>query len=394
MENSFDALESDSNSYRAFKKLKQYNEKLEARKAKASEHGLSVSTNVVPIKRSADILQPGEYTDFVRAVFQELPPGIICDNWYKGRLYHLYGLNGPSQRAEAIVCLSHYLFYGDPSRNIPALGYGYEQKRQWAITKFLSARHNGQSKEINKGSSDALAQVSRAASWTPAHIESGKKIKYTKEQPIAWLKANDNRKKDARSRIQQAHDLLKKQQRSFTTVVLQEMAQCSRDTLYKHQDIWRATYEDRKDYSDLASGFFANCTGEYNDVVGADSSKIMPPSTSGSENTPTGLLAARRIAYEISTRSKRDIQKARKENAKSRKDFYDKWAIEVAELIKPPPQSLSLEKIKALLVLLAHYLSLAPTKEDEEQLVLHMAELKKEMGARIESCPLFIPDSG
>jgi hypothetical protein len=73
------------------------------------------------------------------------------ENWHKGRTFHKDGLTGPSQRAEAIFCLGHYFFYGDPSRNLPALGYGFEEERNWAIKEYLEARHNGYSVDINRG---------------------------------------------------------------------------------------------------------------------------------------------------------------------------------------------------------------------------------------------------
>jgi hypothetical protein len=67
--------------------------------------------------------------------------------------------------------------------------------------------------------------------------------------------------------------------------------------LYKHSDIWR------QDYEDLAAGFFAICTDEYNAVVEAAPSESKPPSTVSQKITPPGLLAARRIIYEMSMRA-------------------------------------------------------------------------------------------
>lgn len=280
-----DALEADANSYASFRQLKAHVQELETRRAKATALALDrTGSNVVPLRRAANALPPAEFGDFVAAVFGHLPPGIIADNWYRGRLFHLNGLSGPSQRAEAIICVGHYFFYGDPSRNLPALGYGYEQEREWALHQFLSARHNGQSKDINGGHLDALAQVERAAHWRPSHRKDHEPNKYSPARPISWIRENTNRKKDARQRIQDALDGLKKLQRAFTTVELQEAADCSRMTLYKHQDIWRAVYEDRKAYRDLSAGFFAICTHEYNVAVGADSSKI-------EESAPTSRAA-------------------------------------------------------------------------------------------------------
>lgn len=98
-----DVLDGDANSYAAFRQLKTYNEQLEKRRASAVAHGRGEpASNVVPIRRTEKPVDTGEFSDFVQAVFHRLPPGIIVDNWYKGRLYHLNGLNGPSQRAESI----------------------------------------------------------------------------------------------------------------------------------------------------------------------------------------------------------------------------------------------------------------------------------------------------
>jgi hypothetical protein len=384
-----DALDADANSFADFKHLKAYAQQLDASKSKANNHGSGTASNVLPLRRSEETLKPSEFASFVESVFGRLPPGIIADNWYKGRLYHLYGLAGPSQRAEAITTVGHYFFYGDPSRNLPPLGYGYEQERDWALNKFLSAKHNGQSKDINEGRADAMAQIERAANWRPQRAKLSEPKKYSAERPIAWIRGNENRKKSARQRIQSALDDLKKQQRVFTTVELQEKAECSRRTLYDHQDIWRAVYEDRKNYRDLSSGFFANCTGEYNDAVGAAPAESKPPSASLSKNVPPGLLAARRIAYEISMRRDRDIQKDL--NA-SRKAAHS-WTAEVDSLTSADLPSLAIQKLRALLAILLHYLSIAPCKEDEESLHAYVSRLREELNARSEN-PHPAPDSG
>ena len=103
----------------------------------------------------------------VETVFGVLPPGMDAETWLKGRHYHLQGLTGPSQRADAIFCLNHYLFYGDPQRELPALGYGYAKERRWTVERILTNGHNGHSKDINRGRPDALAQIERAAEWLP-----------------------------------------------------------------------------------------------------------------------------------------------------------------------------------------------------------------------------------
>lgn len=263
-----DVLDGDANSYAAFRQLKTYNEQLEKRRTTAVARGRGEpASNVVPIRRTEKPVDTGEFSDFVQAVFHRLPPGIIVDNWYKGRLYHLNGLNGPSQRAESIECVGHYLFYGDPSRELPALGYGYEQERQWAIEEYLKAKNNGQSYDINRGRADAFAQVERAANWRPAHKKGQDPSKYSPVVPISWVRENANRKADARKRISNALDGLKERQEKFTTEELRKEAKCSKETLYNHKDIWH------KDYEDLAESLFAISTDEYNVVVGAGDRK-------------------------------------------------------------------------------------------------------------------------
>jgi len=371
-----DVLDGDANSYAAFRQLKTYNEQLEKRRASAVAHGRGEpASNVVPIRRTEKPVDTGEFSDFVQAVFHRLPPGIIVDNWYKGRLYHLNGLNGPSQRAESIECVGHYLFYGDPSRDLPALGYGYEKERQWAIEEYLKARNNGQSYDINRGRADAFAQVERAANWRPAHKKGDEPQKYSPVVPISWVRENANRKADARKRISNALDGLKERQEKFTTEELRKEAKCSKETLYNHKDIWH------KDYEDLAEGFFAASTDEYNDVVGAGSTQTQPPTTSLDPNMPPGRLAARRIAYEISMRSQRDKRQALKTAATSQDESESTWQDEVTRLTQKEPSTLSIPEIKVLLVILAVYLSTAPDYDSQAALQAYLSELKEQLNA-------------
>jgi hypothetical protein len=379
-----DVLGGDANPYAAFRQLKSYLQELESRKTAAVAHGLAAAgSNVVPIRRTEKTLQPGEFTDFVRGVFHKLPPGIIVDNWYKGRLFHLNGLTGPSQRAEAIECVGHYLFYGDPSRDLPAMGYGYEQEREWAVHQFLEAHNNGQSKDINRGRADAFAQVERATHWRPAHKKSVEPVKYAPERPISWIRANANRKTDARKRISDALDGIKKLQRTFTTVELQEAAGCSRETLYNHADIWR------QDYEDLAEGFFAICTDEYNVVVGGGSTQTSPPTPSNEKITPPGLLAARRIVYEISMRTERDSRQTQKGAAQSQDATEKKWLDDVTRLTENEPSTLSIQELKALLTVLVAYLAMAPNEESQTFVQVHINQIRGQILKTAEK-PLFV----
>ncbi|MBX9571401.1 MAG: hypothetical protein K2X77_21070 [Candidatus Obscuribacterales bacterium] len=366
-----DVLDSDANPYAAFKQLKEYIRALELRREAATIIGASrVPDNVVSIRREQRDGE-GDHITFVQAVFHKLPPGIIADNWYKGRLYHLNGLTAPSQRAECIECVGHYFFYGDPSRDLPALGYGYEQEREWAIREFLSAHHNGQSKDINRGRADAMAQVQRATNWRPAHRPAGDSAKYRPQRPVSWIRENVNRKRDARTRIAGALGEIKKRQRSFSTVELQQAAGCSRTTLYKHADIWR------QDYEDLAEDFFAICTHEYNVVVGAGSSETEPPSTSLQLNMPLERLAARQIASELAMRNQRGEKRARKVIQKALDASEKDWQDKVRALAKAAAVEPDFKKLKAFIVMLVSYLSTAPNEELQSELQVCLRSLKE-----------------
>ena len=258
------------------------------------------------------------------------------------------------------------------------LGYAYEDERQIAIQEFLLARHNGQSKDINDGHHDALAQVERAAQWRPTHMKDAQPQRYTPTRPISWIRENENRKTGARNRIKDALGGLKKLRRStFTTVDLQQAAGCSRETLYNHSDIWR------QDYEDLSDGFFEICTDEYNVDVGAGCPETKPPTAEQEKIAPPGLLAARRVVCEISMRTERDMRRARKQAETSSHEAETQWQDKVTDLTKDPPAEVSIERIKLLLVVLSNYLSLAPCEEAALPLQAYIRELRQELATHL-----------
>ncbi|PZM77151.1 MAG: hypothetical protein DKT66_28340 [Candidatus Melainabacteria bacterium] len=299
----------------------------------------------------------GQHTEDVAAIFSVMPPGIRADDWFRGRTYHATGLSGPSQRADAIHCLSHYLFYGDPSCALPALGYGYETERELAIKQILELRHNGFSKDLNKGEADAVSQIERAANWIPPHRRQDEPKKYAPVQPISWVRENANRKVDARKRIQSALEKLKSASVKFTTVDLQKSAQCSRETLYKHEDIWRQAYED------LADGFFAICTDEYNGVEGGGSSETAPLTPSDKKDVPAGLLAARRIVFELKMRDQKEKRKRDLLLADMSKTCDRYWLSELARLQELQVSTSTFKDLRTLLVSLRALKATAPDED-------------------------------
>jgi hypothetical protein len=353
------------NTWCDFNQLKDYVENAAAGKEQLLRQISRPETNVIPIRPEL-MQQDIHLIAQAETVFGVLPPGMDAETWLKGRHYHLQGLTGPSQRADAIFCLNHYLFYGDPQRKLPALGYGYAKERRWTVERVLINSHSGHSKDINKGRPDALAQIERAAEWLPPERRHTEPLRFEPALvPLVWIRANENREQDARNRIQSALDGVKKLHRAFTTVELHEAAGCSRRTLYAHQDIWRDVYESRKDYRDLACGFFANCTGEYNVVVGAAASNSLPPDHSAQNLTPPGLLACRQISSELSMRSER--KKLKQEKAAKEKQLIDEdgWRARVAAaLTQANPSTAELVTLRTVLSLLIYYLATAPSEED------------------------------
>ncbi len=305
----------------------------------------------------------GQHTEEVAAIFSVMPPGIRADDWFRGRTYHASGLSGPSQRADAIHCLSHYLFYGDPSCALPALGYGYETERELAIKQILELRHNGFSKDLNKGDADAVSQIERAANWIPPHRRHDKPKKYAPVQPISWVRENANRKVDARKRIQSALEKLKSASAKFSTVDLQKSAQCSRETLYKHEDIWRQAYED------LAEGFFAICTDEYNGVEGGGSSETAPRPPSDKKDVPPGLLAARRIIFELKMRDQKEKRKRDRVIGDILLIRDEKWLAELIRLERVDVTLCSIPDLKLAMVLLRSLLATASDEHVQERVV-------------------------
>jgi hypothetical protein len=140
-----DTLNGCANTRHDFHQLRASVERLPESKEKVVERVTrhNTSLNVVRFRRTPQVQEDGAATDAVKAIFQVLPPGIKVDVWLKGRAFYTSGLTGSNQRAEAIFCIGHYLFYGDPEYMLPALGYGYEQERQWAIEQILSDKHHG-----------------------------------------------------------------------------------------------------------------------------------------------------------------------------------------------------------------------------------------------------------
>jgi hypothetical protein len=267
-------MDTGSNTRHDFHRLKRYVENALARKEKviASEPipARSANANNVVAIRSVTTIVATESAPAICRAFGSLPPGILADVWLKGRSYYENGLSGPSQRADAIFSLGHYLFYGNPELGLPALGYGCEEERQRVIERILSTKHNGHSADIIRGRTDALQQVKRAAHWRPAARQNEEHTRYSLKVPISWVLENEKRKQDARTRITVAVQSLTAAGRAFTASDIRAKARCSWTTLYKHEDLWKSELPRAADpaagYEQIAGDIFAISTHEYNVV--------------------------------------------------------------------------------------------------------------------------------
>lgn len=379
-----DEVQNSSNSRNDFHRMKSYVERLssshEAIKTQFKETPAQKSGVVLPFKKP--VKQKGDNLDAIaeiESVFGAIPPGILPDIWSRGRQFASDGLTGPGQRADAIYCLNHYLFYGDPEQGKPALGYGYADERAWAVEQILADRHNGHSREIARGTSDALAQVTRAANWIPER-KRGQELKpFESKVPIAYKRHNANQAADARKRIKQALVEFQEAQQTFSIRDLMNKAACGQNAVYNNEDLWRPVQ------TQLRTGGFATVSPEYNAGEGAGSPKTCPPHLPSSKIAPPGLLAARQIVFEISMRRQRDEKKKQKYavslSSASEKDWMDR----VASLTSETLSEVLTERLKTLLVVLIHYLSIAPCEESARSLQSYIQKLKKEISSRFVS---------
>jgi len=374
-----DDLEHAAHSRHDFHRLKAYVEKLGERHNASVVSAKSMPSPgavVVPFRRKTEQTQGGpDDAAIVASVFGSVPPGINSTSWLKGRNYAMSGLNGPSQRADAIFCLSHYLFYGDPEFDRPALGYGYEQQRTWVIEQLLSDKHNDQSKDLSEGRQDALAQVTRAANWVPPHKRGQELQPYQSRVPVSWVRNRANLKMDARKRIEKAVSEFTINKTAFSLRDLKDASGCSTDTIYKHKDLWAAAKSVLRDR-------LATDPGEYNAGVGAAPQESQPPSPSIPKICAPGRLAARRIVFEIKVRAEREAKAKEREAVKKQEYSTLQWQQEVIERLPP---DLTVCDSRQLVSILAFYRSMllhCPGELEQEWLVSWIDRIKGVLAGR------------
>ncbi|MDQ5936738.1 MAG: hypothetical protein QG574_4074, partial [Cyanobacteriota bacterium erpe_2018_sw_21hr_WHONDRS-SW48-000092_B_bin.40] len=210
--------------------------------------------------------------------------GLDWEKYQRGRQYWISGLTGPSQRHDAVICIGHYLWYGDRGAGLRPLPYPRNAKaREDKIAAWLESNHNGQSRAVNSGAwRDVAREIERATKWT----SQGALIKEKYEpyplterllKRLEWLyqktgklwtieelqKANVDRSIDARHRIAVAMAQLEAEGAQITQAAVAIRAGACRKTVRRHSDL------------------FAAWGGVYNGGAGGRLSPLVLLSTSG-----------------------------------------------------------------------------------------------------------------
>lgn len=203
---------------------------------------------------SAQEHQNAVTVDGLEKLFQK---GIDWEKWQRGRSYWHLGLTEKSQRHDAIVCVGHYLWYGDEAAGLAPLPKPSNRtRRAELITRWLEEKHNGQSEDINRGRwGEVSADIERATAWTKQApvIPEYEPYRLTDRllKRLQWLysktgklwtieelaKANIDRSQDARQRIAVAVAQLEAEGMILTRAAVARRAKAHRSTVVKNLDL-------------------------------------------------------------------------------------------------------------------------------------------------------------
>ena len=184
-------------------------------------------------------------------------PGLDWEKYQRGRQYWLTGLTGDNQRHDAILCIGHYLWYGDQPLGLQALpGRRNRERRYLLIRETLAQKHNGLSEDINKERwSEVEADIQRAVSWTSQTplVKEYEPYQLTERllKRLEWLhkktgklwsideleKANIDRSLDARQRITMAVAQLEAEGSEIDVAKVARRAKACHKTVAKNKDL-------------------------------------------------------------------------------------------------------------------------------------------------------------
>lgn len=249
--------------------------------------------------------------------------GMIQEVYNFGRDYWLNGLTAPSQRHHAIICIGHYLWYGDENEGVRALpGIARADQRAAVIEAWLQEKHNGFSKSVLRGDWKEIGtDIRRACNWEAPEGAERQHTSYaltdraidrliglTRQTGRVWCpqdfqKGNVGREEAAREKIRAALMQLVDSGRSVTVRGLERLSGCKRETIRRHADIW-GVFKLSNGPGDLSllGGSPAAL------VLGSDAAKeekVFDPLPSESESlsselAPTGSMVFDSLRFDIS----------------------------------------------------------------------------------------------
>jgi len=184
--------------------------------------------------------------------------GMIPEVYNFGRNYWLNGLTAPSQRHHAIICIGHYLWYGDENESVIALpGIARADQRAAVIEAWLQEKHNGFSKSVLRSDWKEIGtDIRRACNWAAIEGAERQRASYpltdraidrleglTKQTGRVWYpedlqKGNVGREETAREKIRTALLQIVESGRRVTVRGLERLSGCKRETIRRHADIW------------------------------------------------------------------------------------------------------------------------------------------------------------
>ncbi len=223
--------------------------------------------------------------DGLEGLFQK---GIDWEKWQRGRSYWHLGLTDKSQRHDAIICVGHYLWYGDEAAGLAPLPFARNKtERAELIKRWLEEKNGGQSEDINRGRwGEVSADIERATAWTKQAPVAPEYEPYRLTdrllKRLQWLhtktaklwtveelaKANIDRSQNARQRIAVAVAQLEAEGQIATKAAVARRAKASRNTVVKNLDL------------------LTLCSSEYiAGGLGVVLPSLLPAACSGSENS-------------------------------------------------------------------------------------------------------------
>ncbi len=219
-----------------------------------------IRTRLQDIEQAATVGLPSEAQeeDGFSAFFTMA--GLIPEVYENARKYWAQGLTGRHQRHHAVLCLGHYLWYGDESAGVTGMpGIRNAGRRAEAIEQWLRANHNGFSESVLRGDWDEIAaDIRRACNWTSSEGTQRAYESYaltersidrleglTKKTGRVWYpqdlqKGNVGREETARQKIREALGQLVENGRRITVAGLSRVSGCKKETVRRHIDIWGA----------------------------------------------------------------------------------------------------------------------------------------------------------